>query len=161
VSTTRKGHKGAVRGRTVEGDRRGGAREALGRGGLSLRPFEPGRAEPPVPILDDLERFVAPPLRGKAHPPGDMDGAKPTLDDEQRRYHHHPNDAGSTEFGYDPEAADAAADLAGDMGQSFLEGATRGDDVSDIVAMASDAAEDELPLLLEEMEGPGDEDEDF
>ncbi len=81
------------------------------------RPFEPGRAEPPLPITDDLEAFVVPPLRGKAHPPAEMDEATPTLDDENRNYHHHPSDAGTTEFGFDPDAADAAADLAGELGR--------------------------------------------
>ncbi|MFT3771906.1 MAG: hypothetical protein QM820_41385 [Minicystis sp.] len=82
-----------------------------------MRPsFERGRAEPPVPITDDLDDSVAPPLPGKLHAIEEMDDATPTLDDEHRNYHHHPNDAGSVEFGFHPEAADAAADLAGDLG---------------------------------------------
>ncbi len=99
------------------------------------------------PLPEDLERYVAPPLAHKAHPHAEMDRATPTLDDEHRRYH-----AGATEFGFDPEAGDAAADMAGEMGQSFLEGATRGEDLSDLQAMKSDAEEDELLLLIEDEE---------
>jgi hypothetical protein len=115
-----------------------------------LPPFERGRAEPPVPITDDLDDSVAPPLPGKLHPPEEMGDATPTLDDEHRSYHHHPNDAGSVGFGFHPEAADAAADLAGDLGSTFLEGATRGEDMSDFTAMMDDRGEDELPLVLDE-----------
>jgi hypothetical protein len=114
------------------------------------RPFAPGRAEPPVPIVDDLEELVAPPLAGKVHPPDDMDEATPALDDELRRYRHHPNDAGSVELHADPDAADAAADLASDLGSAFLSGATRGEDMSDLAMMADERAEDELPLVLDE-----------
>jgi hypothetical protein len=114
------------------------------------RPFVPGRAEPPVPMIDDLEEEVAPPLHGKAHPRGEMDEATPTLDDENRRFHHHPNDAGTTDFAFDPEAADAAADLAGDLGATFLTGATRGEDMSDLVSMAEDQAENDVPFVIEE-----------
>lgn len=76
---------------------------------------------------------------------------RPTLDDSVRSYHHHPSEAGVTDFGFDPEAADAAADLAGDLGAQFLEGATLGEDVSD-VAMSHDDREEEsdTPLLLED-----------
>jgi hypothetical protein len=119
------------------------------------RPFEPGRAEPPIPILDDLDEYMAPPLHGKVHPPAEMGDAIPTLDDAVRAYHHHPNDAGATEFGFDPDAADAAADLAGDLGTTFLEGATSGDDMSDIAAMHDDRDDSDVPFLLE------DEDEEF
>jgi hypothetical protein len=106
--------------------------------------------EPPVPNLDDLDEMVGPPQHGKTHRAEDMDDATPTLDDEVRRYHHHPSDAGTTAFGFDPEAADAAADLAGEMGSAFLEGATRGEDPSDLAAQRSDRDEDDLPLLLDE-----------
>lgn len=114
------------------------------------RPFEPGRAEPPLPITDDLEAFVVPPLRGKAHPPAEMDEATPTLDDEKRSYHHHPSDAGTTEFGFDPDAADAAADLAGELGSTFLSGATRGEDMSDVITQAE--GENDLPMILDEVD---------
>lgn len=116
----------------------------------AIPPFERGRAEPPVPITDDLDEGVSPPLPGKLHPPEEMGDATPTLDDEHRSYHHHPNDAGTVGFGFHPEAADAAADLAGDLGSTFLEGATRGEDVSDFTAMMDDRGEDELPLVLDE-----------
>lgn len=106
------------------------------------------RAEP-SPLAGDVDELAAPPLPGKLHPPEDMDEATPTLDDETRHYRHHPSDAGTTEFGFDPDAADAAADLAGDLGSAFLEGATRGEDISDVAA-SRDIDADELPLVLDE-----------
>ena len=125
---------------------------------------EGGRADRPIglgmghgalrPLPEDRERYVAPPLAHKARPVAGMNRATPSLDDERRRYH-----AGATEFGFDPEAADAAADLAGEMGQSFLEGATRGEDLSDLQAMKSDAEEDELSLLIDENDEAFEEDE--
>jgi hypothetical protein len=135
---------GGIRGARVQG-----ARDAV----LS-RPFEPGRAEPPLPITDDLEAFVVPPLRGKTHPPADMDEATPTLDDEKRSYRHHPNDAGTTAFGFDPDAADAAADLAGELGSTFLTGATYGEDMSDVKMAREEQDENELRLVIDEDESP-------
>jgi hypothetical protein len=121
----------------------------------ATRPFEPGRAEPPLPIADDLEPFVVPPLRGKAHPPAEMDEATPTLDDEKRSYHHHPNDAGTTEFGFDPDAADAAADLAGELGTTFLTSATLGEDMSDALMTREEQEVGDLRVISEEEEeGP-------
>lgn len=120
------------------------------------RPFEPGRAEPPVPVTDDLEPGVAPPLRGKAHPPAEMDEVIPSLDDEVSRYHR-PRDQSSSVFGFDPDAADAAADLAGDLGSTFLNAATRGEDMSDVTMSADDRDEDSLPFVIEEQqESPSD-----
>jgi hypothetical protein len=101
-------------------------------------------------MTDDLEDQMAPPIHGKAHPRGAMDEATPTLDDEIRRFRHHPNDAGATDFAFDPEAADAAADLAGDLGATFLAGATRGEDMSDVVLTAEDQAENDVPFVIEE-----------
>ncbi len=77
-----------------------------------------------------------------------MDEAAPSLDDEVALYHH-PRDEGASGFGFDPDAADAAADLAGDLGATFLSGATRGEDMSDL-AMSAEGGEDELPLVLDE-----------
>ncbi len=71
----------------------------------------------------------------------------PTLDDEVRGYHHHPNDAGCTEFEVNLDAADAAADLASDLGAEFLEGAARGQDVSDVV-MSHDDDDETCPISL-------------
>jgi len=113
-------------------------------------PFEPGRAEAPFPILDDLGDEGRPPLHGKVHPRGDMDEVTPTLDDERRRYAHHPSDAGAIEFGFEPESADAAADLAGELGATFLAGATRGEDMSDLEMTRSDTGDEELTLLIDE-----------
>jgi hypothetical protein len=103
--------------------------------------------EPALPITDDLEPRAAPPLHGKAHPPAEMDRAVPTLDDEVALYHR-PGDSGCSGFGFDPEAADAAADLAGDLGATFLAGATFGEDMSD--DDLSPPEESELPLVLDE-----------
>jgi hypothetical protein len=79
-----------------------------------------------------------------------MDEATPSLDDEVTRFHR-PRDESSTMFGFYPEAADAAADLAGDLGSTFLEGATRGEDMSE-VAMSNEDREidNDLPLVLDE-----------
>lgn len=101
--------------------------------------------EPNVDALDDLD---APPLHSKVHPSNEISDVVPTLDDEVRGYHHHPNDAGTTEFDVDPDTSDAAADLAGDLGSEFLEGATRGQDISDVI-MSRDEAENELPFLFD------------
>lgn len=122
------------------------------------RQVEPARGEPPVPLTDDLEELVAPPLAAKTHPREDMDEVKPSLDDESRRHRHHPNDAGTTRFSVDPEAADAAADLAGDLGSSFLEGATRGEDLSEVEIELEERQDSELPFLIEEEGDGGSED---
>lgn len=128
---------------------------ALGRP-AAVRPIAPARrAEQPLlenttALFGDQEEFTCPPLHGKVHPPAEMGDATPTLDDEVRNYHHHPNDAGVTEFGFDPEAADAAADLAGDLGSQFLEGATRGEDLSSRVLDDEDRSESELPFLIDD-----------
>ena len=79
-----------------------------------------------------------------------MDEATPALDDEVRSYHHHPSEVGATAFGFDPEAGDAAADLAGELGSQFLESATRGEDMSDRMLIAEEQAEVDAALLLEE-----------
>ncbi|WP_437581360.1 hypothetical protein [Sorangium sp. So ce887] len=96
-----------------------------------------------------MDAAAAPPLRGKVSPRSEISDVIPTLDDEVRGYHHHPNDAGCTEFEVNPDAADAAADLASDLGAEFLEGATRGQDISDVVMSHDD---DDLPYLLEDEE---------
>jgi hypothetical protein len=82
-----------------------------------------------------------------------MDDATPSRDDEVNLYHR-PADENATTFDFDPDAADAAADLAGDMGATFLTGATRGEDVSDVVA-SEEEQEIENELLLVEEEGEG------
>jgi len=112
-----------------------------------------GWPSPDAPTQDDLDEPTAPPLHGKTHPPADMDRAKPSLDDEVQVYHHPSIDAAVTEFGVDPDVADAAADLAGDLGATFLSGATRGQDMSDVTLSAEDAEESEVPLLLDEPMG--------
>lgn len=112
--------------------------------------------EPPPPEFDESDE--APPLRGKTHPPAEMGDAKPSLEDEVQVYHEHPNDHAATEFGVDPDAADAAADLAGDLGATFLMGATRGEDMSDVVMAMEDREENDLPFLIEEEPGePGEQ----
>jgi hypothetical protein len=99
---------------------------------------------------DEQDDSSRPPLPGKLHPPMEKNDATPTLDDEVRNYRHHPNEAGTTEFAFDPEAADAAADLAGELGSQFLEGATRGEDLSSRVPSEEDQEENELPFLIED-----------
>lgn len=127
--------------------------------GEHMRLVEPksGRAEAevdigdPVRLADDEDRFTRPPLRGKATPHRDMGNVTPTLDDPRRDYHHHPNDPATTDFDVDPDAADAAADLAGDLGAQFLEGATMVEDMSERAIIDADASEEaELPYLFEE-----------
>lgn len=111
----------------------------------------------PEPFLrNEREDSSLPPLPGKTHPPMDKNDATPTLDDEVRNYHHHPNETGTTEFGFDPEAADAAADLAGELGSQFLEGATRGEDLSSRVLSDEDQDENELPFVIEDAFEPVD-----
>ena len=94
--------------------------------------------------------YFGPPLHGKTDPTEEMDDTKPTLDDEHRRYHHHPNESGTTEFAFDPVVGDAAADLAGDFGSQFLEGATRGEDLSERAFGLDDDTDAPLEMLLDE-----------
>ena len=128
----------------------GGKDEAARPVARPSRPFEPGRAEPPLPITDDLEELVGPPLHGKTHPPADMDEVKPSLDDEVQRYRHHPDAGDTTLFDVDPDVADAAADLAGDLGSTFLEGATSGEDAGEAASELAEREESEVPFLIEE-----------
>lgn len=109
--------------------------------------------------IDD--EFEAPPIHGKEHPSAALSDAVPTLDDEARNYHHHPNESGVVDFEVDPYAGDAAADLAGDLGSEFLEGATRGQDMSDVM-MTRDDQEGEAGFLYEEemLGGPEEEEEE-
>lgn len=113
-----------------------------------------------------LDVGAAPPLRGKVNPRSELSDVIPTLDDEVRSYHHHPNDAGSIEFEVNPDVADAAADLASDLGAEFLEGATMGQDLSEVM-MSHEDEDGDLPYLLEDeevevagRESEGDEEED-
>ncbi|HVY46119.1 MAG TPA: hypothetical protein VHB21_09580, partial [Minicystis sp.] len=119
----------------------------------------PNLAPAPSPVIDVGDQ-VAPPLPGKTHPPAEMSDAVPTLDDEHRAFHHHPNEAGAVTFGFDPENADAAADLAGELGAQFLEGATRVEDLSSRVTVAEDSFDAEVPMIIEEELGPQDENDD-
>lgn len=105
----------------------------------------------PRPVLEDLDEFAAPPLPGKVHPADAMDEPVHTLDDSDRVFRHHPNDQVSEGFSFDPDNADAAADLAGDLGAEFLEGATRGRDMSDMIMSDEDQDEELRPFLVEEI----------
>jgi len=80
-----------------------------------------------------------------------MDEVVPTLDDSDRVFRHHPNESVGEGFSFDPESADAAADLAGDLGSEFLEGATRGRDMSDVILSEDQEGLGE-PFLVEELE---------
>ncbi len=104
----------------------------------------------PRPVLEDLDEFAAPPLAGKVHPADAMDEVVPTLDDSNRVFRHHPNEPVGEGFSFDPDSADAAADLAGDLGAEFLEGATRGRDMSDMI-MSDEERDSETPFLVEEI----------
>lgn len=109
------------------------------------------RSEAPA---NDYDAFTAPPLHAKTNPPAEMNDAALPIDDERRAGQHHPQDSGVTDFEFEPEAADAAADLAGELGSQFLEGATRGEDLSARVSESEDSEEaHDLPFLVEE-EGP-------
>jgi len=77
-----------------------------------------------------------------------MDDVVPTLDDSDRQFLHHPNEPISEGFSFDPESADAAADLAGELGADFVEGATRGRDMSDVM-VSEENMNDETPFVLE------------
>ncbi len=106
--------------------------------------------ESPGPLgpLEDLDEDVAPPLPSKARPRREMARAIATLEDEARSHRHHPSDTAGVEVSIDPGAADAAADLAGDLGANWLEGATCGEDAADLRHDRDDDAE--LPLVLDE-----------
>ncbi len=112
-----------------------------------------------LPVGDDLDEFSAPPIAGKAHPRDAMDEMVPTLDDSDRTFRHHPSESAGERFSFDPDSADAAADLAGDLGSEFLEGATSGKDMSDIIATENDR-DDETAYLLEDLGAEGEEEEE-
>src|SRR4051812_21108675 len=70
----------------------------------------------PLLHVDDLDESSGPPIPSKSHPQNAMDDVVPTLDDSDRVFHHHPNEPVSEGFSFDPGNADAAADLAGELG---------------------------------------------
>lgn len=109
-------------------------------------------APPRYPSTEELEEFVSPPLHGKTHPAGDMGFVVPTSDDEVRHHPHHPNEPASLEFQVDPDVADAAADLAGDLGAQFLEGATYAEDMSERAIQDAEVNDHDVAYLLEEEE---------
>lgn len=84
---------------------------------------------PPQDVNYRSDRYESPPLRGKSHPPADMGFVVPASDDVRRVNHRD-----FTEFEVDPVAADAAADLAGELGAQFLEAALEGEEASDLAA---------------------------
>ena len=101
---------------------------------------------------EDLEAS-APPLAGKVHPPHDMRFVVPAPDDDRVPHPHHPNDSGVADFEVNPDAADAARDLAGDLGAQFLEGVTFGEDVSERAIEDAEANDAELPFLIDHEAG--------
>jgi hypothetical protein len=125
----------------------GAARRERGRAGGDL-PIPLAGVDPAYLDAEPREG-EAPPLHGKVCPRTEMGDATPSLDDAARRNPHHPNDGGTTTFAFDPEAADAAADLAGELGATFLEGATRGEDVSDLAMEMEDREVDDVPYLVD------------
>lgn len=78
-----------------------------------------------------------------------MDEVVPTLDDSDRVFQHHPNESGSEGLTFDPDSADAAADLAGELGADFVEGATRGRDMSDVMFSEEEDALAETSFIVE------------
>jgi hypothetical protein len=106
--------------------------------------------------FDNLMDQATPPLAGKTHPRDAMDEAVPTLDDSDRVFLHHPNQPIGEGFSYDPVSADAAADMAGDLGAEFLEGATRGRDMSDMI-LSEDERNEETPFIVEDLDLMDDE----
>lgn len=87
-----------------------------------------------------------------------MDEVVPTLDDSDRIFRHHPNDSVGERFSFDPESADAAADLAGELGSDFVEGATRGRDMSDVMlSEEEELSMSETPYLIETIGEEGEE----
>lgn len=112
------------------------------------------------PFLGDLDEAEAPPIPGKVHPSAELSDAVPTLDDEVRHFRHHPNESGSIEFDVDPYAGDAAADLAGDLGSEFLQGATRGQDMSELLMDRDDDVSDESYLYDDELVATGADEEE-
>lgn len=86
-----------------------------------------------------------------------MDEMVPTLDDSDRIFPHHPNEPVGERFSFDPESADAAADLAGELGADFVEGATRGRDMSDVILSEEEERLNETPFLVETIGEEGEE----
>ncbi len=78
-----------------------------------------------------------------------MDDVVPTLDDSDRQFLHHPNESVGEGFSFDPGNADAAADLAGELGADFVEGATRGRDMSDVMLSDEEDAGSESSFIIE------------
>lgn len=78
-----------------------------------------------------------------------MDDVVPTLDDSDREFHHHPNEPVSEGFFFDPGNADAAADLAGELGADFVEGATRGRNMSDVMLSEDEDVGGESSFVVE------------
>lgn len=70
-----------------------------------------------------LETYEGPPIAAKSNPRGAMAFVTPSNDDARQRTR-----PDVTEFDVDPEEADAAADLAGDLAAQFLQNAAYGDE---------------------------------
>lgn len=105
--------------------------------------------------VDELDESYAPPIPSKVHPQNAMDDVVPTLDDSDREFFHHPNESVGEGFSFDPGNADAAADLAGELGADFVEGATRGRDMSDVMFSEEDVGSESSFVI--EMIGENDE----
>jgi hypothetical protein len=112
--------------------------------------MKPRYFEEPVTNVDELDLLTSPPLPGKTHPRQAMADVVPTADDDVRMPHHHPSESTAVEFESDPEAADAAADLASELGTDFLEAATRGRDLSDVILEREQEGSSEFIVSEEE-----------
>jgi hypothetical protein len=105
-------------------------------------------------LSTDADENESPPLHGKSNPKSDMGFVELSSDDDTRNLRHHPNDSGVVDFEVDPDRADAAADLAGDLGMTFLEAAVEGEETTEhVVGEPERASEQKSFLFDEETEG--------
>lgn len=112
---------------------------------------DPTSHQSPLPQVDELDESIAPPIAAKDQPANVMDDVVPTLDDSDRTLYHHPNEPISEGLTSDPIAADAAADLAGELGADFIEGATGGRDRSDVILSEEGTEGIEEDMIVGEM----------
>lgn len=112
---------------------------------------DPTSHQSPLLQVDELDESIAPPIAAKDQPANVMDDVVPTLDDSDRTLHHHPNEPISEGFTSDPIAADAAADLAGELSADFIEGATGGRDRSDVILSEEGTEGIEEDMIVGEM----------
>lgn len=91
-----------------------------------------------------------------------MHEAVRTSDDEVRHRELAPFEEASVEFETDPELADAAADLASELGRGMLDSATSGVDMSEIVP-PEESFEEEVggPFIVSGLQAGEEDEEEF